>query len=369
MANNKPKITGLSFNLFAIVGLLVILPITTATISNLAGETSTSYQSVNDMVDMNDPTLCGGFGSDPFGEDSLLDWVDKGENVTKFYMDNNPTSQVTDYETMYDENSGFYGDYMLYGCLNQIPHYRNSDQFFVAHDNHYTLRLFEPNHAGYIGYSGDDFTFRINEEYFQFIPDDKDISKFKITMVNTDESFNCAIDSLWQNIEYKSDITFGHDIFDSWSINGYEFDRSNKYEVDFLPNNAVPNNANGTGQPYGNICHHKITLEYELTPFEAREFKERFNNDFDNLTMTVRIYDIDAVYNSSTVVNGYVQSMPVPFTGNWKVGFLLEVAYVDLVQTNFILNGGALISGVALFGLAISSTPYWNPVVNFFKPK
>lgn len=361
---DKPKITGLGFNLFAIVAVLIFLPIGTSTISSLSTSNSQEYVSVNEMIDMNDPSLCYA----PFGESSLLNWVDKGVNSTKAYMDNNPSSVITDYETIYDESGSYYGNYMLESCLGQIPHYRNDDQFFVSFDNHYSLRLFEPNHAGYIGYSGTDFTFRVDENYFKFIPDDEEISKLKFTFINSDETFNCALEGFFQELQYKSDIKFLKNNLNPYELNNFEFERSNKYKVEWLPLNTVPNNQNGTGQPYGEICHIKIVLEYELSPFEVIEFNERFSGDYDNLSAYVRVYDINAVYNATTQQMGFTSSTPVPFTGDWKSGVLFEVAYIDIERTNFFLSGGTLILGLGLFLLAIASTQYWDPVIGFFKP-
>ena len=58
---------------------------------------------------------------------------------------------------------------------------------------------------------------------------------------------------------------------------------------------------------------------------------------------------------------------PIPLLDDGGHQSKFEVAYVDTTRVNFWLNGGTLILGVALFALAIASTEYWNPVVNFFK--
>lgn len=365
--DNKPKITGLSFNVFAVITLLVLLPLAVALVSSLATSNTKEYESVNELVDRNDPAMCyGGLGTT-----SLLNWVDKGVNATKAYMDNNPTSVVTDYETMYDEAGSYYGSYMLEGCSPQIPHYRNNDEFFVAHDNHYSLRLFEPNHGGYVGYSGTGFSFQVTHHYFKFLDTSQDISKFKFTFIDSDNTFNCELENFYQDVSYKSDITFIYDNLQQsqLSFNDFEFERNNKYQVDWIPLNTVPTYSNGTGQPYGSICHIQMVLEFELNPFEVMEFSEMYGKNYQNLSAIIDVYDIEAVYNSSTLQQGYTTQMPVPLQGNWKAGVLFEVAYSDTTRTNFWLNGGTLIMGVGLFALAIANTPYWDPVVNFFKPE
>jgi len=362
---DKPKITGLSFNLFAVITLLVILPLAVATVSSLATANVQDYESVNELVDRNDPAMCyGGLGTT-----SLMNWVDKGQNATKAYMDNNPTSVVTDYETMYDEDGSYYGSYMAEGCIPNSDRFRNGERFFVAHDNHYSLRLFEPNHAGYIGYSGTSFSFQVTHHYFKWLDNSQDISKFKFTFIDFDNTFNCELENFYQDVSYSSDITFIYDNIGSSqkTFANFEFNQNNKYEVDWIPLNTVPAYSNGTGQPYGSICHIKMVLEFELNPFEVMEFSELYGKNYENLSAIINVYDIEAVYNSSTLQQGFTTQMPVPLQGNWKAGVLFEVAYADTTRTNFFLNGGTLLMGGGLFALAIANTPYWNPVVNFFK--
>lgn len=366
---DKPKIKGLSFNLFAIIALLVILPVSTAFVSNLADNSSSEYVSVNEMVDMFDPSICNA----PLNEMDMVRWVNKGVNMTDAYMERDNNPNVNDYDTLWDE-SLFYYDYNILGCLEQSE-FRNGDEFFQARDNHYGLRLSMNNYGGYIGYSGDSFSFEITENYFKFLPDGQDIKKFKFTFIDHDNTWNCEQENLFQDLEYKSDITFFFDKMPStaYKLADFKFDRTNRYEVDFLPLNQVPSYSNGTGQPYGNICHIQLVLEYELTNFEAIEFSERFSNNYDNVSALIEIYDIKASYSDDNLQTGgnvggvNVIQMPLPFTGDYTHATLFEVSYVDTTNTNFILKGGTLVMGIGLFALAIANTPYWNPVINFFK--
>jgi len=354
------KIKGVGFNVFAIAALLIILPLATSTISGLSKSQTSDYISINEMVENDDPICLQG------GDTFLMSWIDKGQNMTTQYMKVDPTTTVSQYSTMYDEDGSYFGKNFIDACLLN-ENLRNGERFLEGYDNHYTLKYLE--NIDYIGYSGKDFTFEVSNHFFKYIPSSEDISKLKFTFINQDETFNCQLEGFYQDISYSSDLTFFAGSQNPISYNGFKFNNNNKYEVDWIPANSLYLNQNQTGQPYGNVCHIQMSLEFELSPFEAIEFNERINGDYENLSAHVRVYDIEAIYNSSTTQGGFAPSMPVPFTGDWTSSVLFEVAYIDTVKTNFFLNGGTLILGVALFVLAISNTAYWDPFTNFFKPK
>lgn len=378
--DNKPKITGLGFNVFAVITLLVLLPLATAVITSLANTTVGEYESVNRNVEPDEGCDYG-----PAGQ-NLLSWTDKGANVTDQYLNMYPSTSVTDYETMYNESSPVLGNLNVRSCAYLDSRFaRNNDVFFYAHDNHNSLRQSNINgYEGYLGYSGDEFGFKVHEEYFKYIPEGQDVSKLKFTFIDHNNAFACDY-PMWQELRYKSDITFIYDNLpnSAFTIQNFEFTELNKYEVVFLPEGQTTLYANGTAQPDGNVCHVQFVLEYEFSPFESMEFYERFNREYDKISMNIRVYDIRAEYSSASLQTGGNQyngpspapvgdnglSYPLAFEGDWFHGVLFEYASVDTSRTNFWLNGGTLIMGVGLFALAIANTPYWNPVVNFFKPE
>ncbi len=116
------------------------------------------------------------------------------------------------------------------------------------------------------------------------------------------------------------------------------------------------------------ICHLGIDLKFDFTPFEAIEINEALQRDYQNIYAIVTITDIDFENNitgSNLFQNNiFVSQNPIPFAGDANNGFNFEVRYTDTKQTNFFFAGGTFILGGALWLLAISSTPYWNPVLN-----
>ncbi len=371
---DKPKLTGLSFNIYAIVGLLVILPISTAFVTNLGYASNNEYQSVNRLTEPDEGCDYGFAGTE------LISWTDKGANVTDLYLNQNPQSSTIDYESIYDESYPILGSLDVRSCSYLNSRFsRNNDVFFFGHDNHNSLSQSNiQNYQGYIGYSGNEFGFKVHSDWMKYIPNDQDLKSLKFTFLDYRNSFNCE-SNIFQNLNYKSDISFNHNYLSSnYKINGFEFDRSNKYEVNYLPQGQTQQYANGSDQQFGNTCHIQFVLEYEFTPFEAIEFEEIFNKDYQNLSLNIKIYDIQGSYSNQYLEEGGVSiynqnsneiSYPLAFEGDSFHGVLFEFNTVDNSQVNLWLKGGTLLIGVALFALALASTPYWNPVTNALKPK
>lgn len=383
----KPKITGLSFNLFAIMAVLILLPLGTSIVSSLSASTSSEYQSVNQRVEPDEGFYPNGQTRPP-SDTYMMSWIDKGNNVTDQYLLSNPSSSVDDYETIFPDylNECYYNwvwfcnEHMNSGINLNYRFARNNDVFFQSWDNHHSLRQSGiSGYDGYIGYSGNEYSWQVHKDYMKYIPNSSDISKLKFTFVDFNNAYSCDV-PIWQELKYKSDIKFRYDDdpLNTYSLNGFDLSESNKYKVDYLPAGQTTNYLNGTSQPIGEICHVQFVLEYELSPFEVLEFAEKFNREYNKLDLFIRVYDIQAKYNEEALQEGGMiysntfmsdVSYPLAFEGDWKHGILFEYAESDTSKTNFFLSGGTLIMGALLFLLAISSTQYYNPVINFFKPK
>jgi len=359
---DKPKITGLSFNIYAIVGLLVILPISTAIVTNLSTANSDDYNSIivpNNTQMVNEPTS------------QLLYWVDKGDNMTDLYQE---TYQIQDvgnqiydaYKSIWDTDNSLYryaGQSNFLGYNNDaFEAFVDGRSFKIGTDNHrylggsyFTTPTSATNWQGYIGYSGDSFEFQITKNLTKFIDPDRDISGFKFTFVDPFTAFTCD-SPVFQEIEFKADITIS-DQYSTMTYSNFEYEQFTSYKNEFAY----------TGGGYSTRCHIAITIDMDFTPFEDIEINDIFTN-WSNTDLNLKIYDIsDTNYFDSNYTNPYLTLLP--FTGDGRFGYDVEVAYVDTATTNFYLQGGTLIIGVGLFALALASTPYWNPVTNAFKPK
>ena len=360
--SNKPKIEGLSFNLFAIVALIVLLPILTAFITQLSSANKEDYSSIiepNNVQMSNEPTT------------QLVYWVDKGDNMTDLYQE---TYQIADvgnqlynaYASIWDVNNNLY----RYNSESNFLGYNNDDnsalidgrKFKLGVDNHRYLggTYFQTptaatNWQGYIGYSGDSFEMEYTRNLTKFIDPNQDVSGIKFTFIDPFTAYNCDA-PIFEEISFKSDITI-RDQFNTRTYSNFEFEQIPSYKNNF---------AFASGQ-YQERCHISMTIDLDFTPFEDIEISEVFSN-FSNTTWNLKIYDISSTnYFDTNYSNPFLTL--IPFAGDGFYGYDVEIAYVDTATTNFWLKGGTLILGIGLFGLAIASTPYWNPVTNFFKPK
>tara|TARA_Y100000114_G_C11763554_1_gene331505 strand:+ start:220 stop:1284 length:1065 start_codon:yes stop_codon:yes gene_type:complete len=347
----KPKVKGLSFNIYAIVTLLVILPISTAFITNLANSNSSKYESsmeANDFI-MNHPYMC--YDGALIDDNYYIEWLDVGDNVSNLYeLNYGASNPPVDYTFMQD---GFISGHTN-GCNNFYFQYGNDVFWAGSNDNHYRLnsQSFKyPSWGGYIGYSGDDFTFRIDENAFQNLDDSQDLSGLKLTFIDNSVGYNC-------NSTFFRDISFNYEItiFDlnksrSKFYGDFEDTQRNSYNIEFDPYNNI-----------NDYCVESMSLDFSFSTIESLELNEIFT-DYDNLSAIVRVFDIEDEYN----LNYSVGFSDLVFTGVNGHQTMLEVKYIDTVQSNLFLNGGTLILGIGLFLLAIASTPYWDPVTNFFK--
>ena len=354
---DKPKITGLSFNIYAIVGLLVILPISTAIVTNLSNTNQEDYISINTeyMKDIqSDQYSCDSSNNDFM----MLNWLDKGINQTMNYEYIEQTNDPYLYDSIWDETLSSY-QYMSPACpQSYVP--RNDKLFLNGYDDHFYLAFQGnqgniPNYHGYIGYSGDDFSFRVDENMFKHLDDTQDISSIKMTFIDQQTGYACD-NSIFENVEFKADIKLIDDL-NSKSYNNFKFSQENSYFVTFDPS------INPTS-----FCHISISVEFDFNPFESIEINELFTN-YDNLSAEIRLYDFDITNQTFTGNSAGQPITALPFNGDSLFAYDFEVAYVDTATTNFYLKGGTLLIGVGLFALALASTPYWNPITNAFKPK
>lgn len=377
---DKPKITGLSFNIFAIASVFILLPLATAWVSTLANANTEELDDITtdhsqDM--MYDPNVCGqtigGANGISYDDAYSLTWITKGLNSTNDYMirDNIPSNEYERYESISKMPSSGNTYYQMAGYCGTDYIQRDESTFVVGVDDHRWLNsnhyLYgaNPNYGGYIGYSGDEFTFRVNTNQMKYIDNNKDISTLKISFIDYQAGFSCD-NPIFQNVETVGDITLGQGASPYGTFLTYEnfnFQQVNSFKVGFAPNSGL-----GTIN-INDFCHIGLEFEFDFSPLESIEISETFNKNYDNMHLRITLRDFK--FNNVTAVNISAGSSnaPIPFTGDDNFGFNFQVGYVDTTRANFFLSGGTLIMGLGLFGLAIANTPYWNPVVNFFKPR
>lgn len=401
---DKPKIKGLSFNLFAIIALLVILPVSTAFVSNLADTDNKEFESVNEAYRLNGESYV--YESCPSaldGDNMMMTWIDKGLNTSAYYESQMPGQDAEGLSSIWDRNDYFY-NYLMIECTNatdvgyppgsvdsngnQIFGFpngfegRNSDEFAAGASIHSwaSAESYFDGYTwpGYVQDIGDEFSFQIHDNYFKYLDSTQDLTAIKLQFIDTSLTWSC--DSIiFQDIKYKADIEFFKNGISIGSFENFEFERDNKYKVRYLPQSTSAEDVNGTfvNLPQGSdVCHTAFYLQFDLLPIEAITINDAVNKDYSNLSAIIEVYDLDyrviddnSVYYNPSAYAGTVGQFtpPIPLLSDVGVYIDFSVAYTDTTNTNFVLKGGTLIMGIGLFALAIANTPYWNPVINFFK--
>ncbi len=332
---NEPKLTGISFNLFALVGILVILPISTAFITNLSNANGEPNESIiapnNDQISTY-PIV------------PLVQYLDKGDNMTSAYL-SKYGGQVSDYESIYDPNDSLFPlavDNRMLSSTGTV--FINGEPFKNGRDNH----AFIPFQNDYIGYSGNEFSFLVTRNLTDYIDYTNDLKSFQFLFVDWQNMYNCD-SNIFQNLDFNGDITFISSV-GTETYSNFDFSQKNSYFNEF----DIPT---GTQQAQEG-CHIALDLNFELNPLESIDFNEKFGN-IGNITIKFDLYDFDF----DTDFNNLSIS-PIPFAGDGFYAFDMRVGYVDNVKTNFFLSGGTFILGGILWLLAIASTPYWNPLMS-----
>lgn len=422
MSKKKEPIRGASFNVYAIVGLLIITPVYIALITNFAqasgidekievlpmdGELETNYN----LIDPDNPSLgYDGFNPGGYlrnnGNSVLFNWINIGDNLTSEYQSHLGTDIYEFncfwlYETYplfgHPDNFDIQGlNYSYYvqesapgpfdrtGC-HRGPAATNSgaignsltmvaidnNHYALVADNHAWLNVAANNSRSYIGYSGNEFSFSLENPIWQHFEDERTINSIDIKMMDAAGQYNqagiFACDQIQSsNIEFDYSLEVYHKPGEKsthettvglpiYTFDGYQYDGDNIMERTnpFFGAN-IPDVA----------CSYGFTLEYDFTVWQAMELKsiQEAYGSWENFSAIVKIKNMKNTDNP----NGILATTGLPFAGDGGFYLSVQATYSNPSTTNFLLKGGALLGGIGLFFLAIASTPYYDPVRNFF---
>ena len=407
---NKPKIKGVAFNAYAIIGLLVITPIYLAVVTSVAGGgaiESDRYSMLPDdgevITPYNDPNLpnMAGYGglNNKNGNNIISTWVDIGDNMTNEYVNEYGITNIDDLRCLWlfekypyyghpEQQNGYGGPVSSaetgvistpntdtacrnMGNLNDATTFGGSSIMAningITHSavpqNHFAVSV-ESSHP-YIGSSGNgEFKFSVENPVFQGLDDEKGVGAFYVSMYADYNSiqYNCD-NAISDNITFDYSIEIFHKpgnqtthpttIMNNPSIifDGFSYEGDNIEPMEYNPN--------------GIVCTTALILEFELTVFESMDltdFKEIFGS-YENLSAIITMNNFENEDNPGDLIS----DTPLPFAGDDAFYLGYSVSYVNEQTTNFILKGGSLALGLGFFWLAIASTPYYDPLKNRFK--
>ena len=360
---DKPKISGLSFNIYAIVALLVILPISTATITNLSNRQSTDPD--QDLIAENFGTELP--NSNGVATEGMLisNWLDRGDNYTSEYTSS--AGYATDpskYDCLWTSSEVTpCNDFSAaYGSLNQRNMHEGRN-YVLMPDTHRQVQFSGGSNIDYIGQSGDDFKISIEKNVFNNTDMTKDISKIDFNMRDIGTFYNC-------DSSPKANITFSYQLNLYYGVNG-AFHPTKTTGLSHFESNIQNYDGDqmGTFLFQGNIvCRGELNIEVQLDVFKSIELANWIDyngGDRGNISGYLHFYD----FKNNDNPQDLILDTELPFAGADFFLLNIEANYVSVAQTNFFLKGGAALIGIGLFALALASTPYWNPITKGLKSK
>lgn len=206
----------------------------------------------------------------------------------------------------------------------------------------------------YVGSSGNGpFGWSLNSQFTSYFQDAEGIDKIRLTFIDQDIDYNCE-SSVFENISFDGRLKFvkGWLGTDSIQFDGFEFSTSNKFEYI----------SRQIQHGFVEVCQVGFQIVFDLTGFETLNLDDWAANDWFNVSMEIHLDNFQLVDSSLPFST---TSLPFAGEGNFRLG--VEHQEVDQSTAGFIIKSGTLFLSLATFGIAIASTPYWDPFRNFFK--
>jgi hypothetical protein len=389
------KLSPVGFNAFAIIGLLVILPFSTAVLTNLAS--APENKPFEDIVGDGTNYISGGNPNGIHGGTLHSNWIDIGGNFSSQYKELYPSLTDSDLECFsLIENNAFYSSNPEWdidvtqceGWGSMISPYLYSlgyTNYNFDGRNYLTMGKthdFIPG-GGYIGISGDNFAFSVEQPIFDNLDHTKDLGGFQIKMLDDSTIYDCDNFPKY-NITFDYSITFvmKNQVFETTHYQTLEYNNWNSLTIDgfsFEGDNAYIDKSGVVDFDYSNFpglppgvfdsdgeCVLGVDLNFNfdgLQSIDIADWIKLNGGNKSNMSAIIEITDL----RSPDMQFGDIGYIPLPFTGNGEYKVSYGAKYTSATQTNFFLKGGALIIGILLFVLAIASTPYYDPFMNLFK--
>lgn len=292
------------------------------------------------------------------GGSNLTSWYDTYANVQYdadldcAYITNGGCAGFYDDDTQYDYKFPLRGSQNLAG----LSTFYSNDYYGIrttqVSDSH---RAPGTNNQPYAGRSGSSvFSWYLSPIFLNEIPQGDTIDSLRYFMIDSN-SFSCD-DPLGysSNITFEGEISF---IYDNQELKytNFEFEKYTKYSY------AKLNIADGS---FSNICSIGFIVEFDFTGFESLEIYTHTNlGDFDNTSTILTLKNFENK-DSSNIDFGNTQ---LPFTGTGVFDFGVQHQITNPVETGFLIKTSTLFLSIITLGVALVSTPYWDPFRNFFK--
>lgn len=213
--------------------------------------------------------------------------------------------------------------------------------------------------ADYVGSSGTGNFDLIFPNMLRSIDQTKNLDSLKFTFIDNTISFNCNTHT-WANGSFDGTIQFRY--FDNLSST-YKY--SNKYEKRIDWNNKYEwTRSGGAGLPFNTDCFHGIDFEYNFDYLEAYSI---MNFNLDGIQDVETIISIDNIcvndITNSCRLNGFVE---LGFNGVDNFIISVETMTLETAVVDTSVRLGTIFLSIGIFLIAVASTTYWNPLKTIF---
>jgi hypothetical protein len=354
---SKKRLDGMAFNALGIVFILAVLPIAVAFVSSASGIASKD-EPMTSIMPIYQPAT-----QDP--AKPFFKWVDNGQNVSSWYESNYalPVGDEAHYNCIFIQDGACKGvspttspstpSVVGYWPLPYAQGVLGSFESYKAPQNHADSDVAayasgSPTNYVYRGASGDTpFKFSTWGRYYE-IDSTQSLDTLKISFVDYN-TFYSETNAIFENITFQHQVSFSY-YGESLTIDLGRVKTSNQLCYDVLLTSG-----------WSHECAVGFSITYDLTSFESHRLQTIVNGDYDNMSMTFSFSHF-----KTTDDNKRIGNTALPFTGIDSFAFGLEAQFVDTQQLNFLVRGGSMLIGVICVVVAISSTPYYDPLKNMF---
>jgi len=320
------------FNVIAIIFILGVLPVGVAVVSNAGSSSNETFESTM-------PTTPGVIGE--YLYESY--WIDNGgTNFTQYYASQGDSTFCVFVKdgVCNSPNIPQKGILSYYGWEFDLP--TTASKIPQTHQ-------LQTNYAG--GSGSDEFGWHLESKFFDNLEKGEAIDGLKIWMVE-DNTRTCNEELMdYADLSFEGSLTF-HYNNGTQTFDGYEFSKSNKYEYSKF------DSINGF---YDLVCSYGFILDFDLSGFETLALSQFNGGDWSNTSISIELDNFERDDGLDFADTG------LPFAGTEFFNFGMEYKSVNPEEVGFFIKTGTLILGVVTAGIALASTPYWDPFKNFFK--
>ncbi len=344
-----------TFNTGAVLLILLALPLAVGAITNTTGEDE-------------DRDWTPAYGPDPTGTRLYSQWVNNGEDFSAHYEATlGPTYGNCSYIAP-PTNLALSGQCSGTSGVGSVAHDLQGEIVSNVEIGIPAIQMPTSHNSipagDYLGTSGAgpfSWTFTPNVNQFEngTLPE-----SFKWTFIQPSASYSCGsshfvdlsydLEARWLNYDASSP----NPVSEIFTVSIDQVESTNLLEVEAY-----------VGGHWATACYVGMEVQVDLTGYEQMALNNRASEyGWDTIYLQLTLDDLELT-NSS---NQNIGQTKLPWAGDAGTGeFLIamEFSTQNEAQVNLFIRGGTFLLSLAVMAVGIASTPYWDPLANWFRGK